>query len=93
MRAKRPFEGTCGRTASNSGGDIDKDGGDAVKAAHEKPLNSIREMNAALRTCWMPPPKDSARHGMEYTIRFAFKRDAIEAQKTTHRLPAFRDSG
>ena len=23
----------------------------------------------------MPPPKDSARHGMEYTIRFAFKRD------------------
>jgi hypothetical protein len=61
--------------ASNPGGDIDKDGGDAVKAAHEKPLDSIREMNAALHTCWMPPPKDSARHGMEYTIRFAFKRD------------------
>ena len=32
-------------------------------------------MYAALRTCWMPPPKDSARHGMEYTVRFAFKRD------------------
>ena len=61
--------------ASNPGGDIDKDGVDAVKAAHEKPLDSIREMNAALHTCWMPPPKDSARHGMEYTIRFAFKRD------------------
>jgi hypothetical protein len=61
--------------ASNPGGDIDKGGGDAVKAAHEKPLDSIREMNAALHTCWMPPPKDSARHGMEYTIRFAFKRD------------------
>jgi hypothetical protein len=32
-------------------------------------------MYAALRTCWVPPPKDSALHGMEYTIRFAFKRD------------------
>jgi len=32
-------------------------------------------MYAALRTCWVPPSKDSARHGMEYTIRFAFKRD------------------
>ena len=32
-------------------------------------------MYAALRTCWKPPPKDSARHGMEYTVRFALKRD------------------
>ena len=32
-------------------------------------------MYAALRTCWMPPPKDLARHGMEYTVRFALKRD------------------
>ena len=61
--------------ASNPGDDIDKDRGNAVKAAHEKSVDSIREMNAALHTCWMPPPKDSARHGMEYTIRFAFKRD------------------
>jgi len=52
----------------------DKNGDDADKAA-EKPLDSIREMYAALRACWTPPPKDEARHGMEYTIRFAFKRD------------------
>ena len=32
-------------------------------------------MFAALRACWVPPPKDEARHGMEYTVRFAFKRD------------------
>ena len=38
-------------------------------------LNSIRDMFAALRACWEPPPKDQARHGMEYTIRFAFRRD------------------
>jgi hypothetical protein len=45
------------------------------KTAEEKPLDSISEMYAALRACWTPPPKDEGRHGMEYTIRFAFKRD------------------
>jgi hypothetical protein len=44
-------------------------------AAEDKPLDSIRAIYATLRACWVPPPKDSARHGMEYTIRFAFKRD------------------
>ena len=38
-------------------------------------LNLIGELYAALRACWVPPAKDVARHGMEYTIRFAFKRD------------------
>ena len=47
----------------------------ANDTAQEHPLDSIREMFAALRACWVPPPKDEARHGMEYTIRFAFKRD------------------
>jgi hypothetical protein len=41
----------------------------------EHALGSIRDMFAALRACWVPPPKPEARHGMEYTIRFAFKRD------------------
>jgi hypothetical protein len=55
-----------------SGDDADKprEAGDAAAA-----LNSIRKMFAALRACWVPPPKDEARHGMEYTIRFSFKRD------------------
>jgi hypothetical protein len=46
-----------------------------VAAADKHPLDSIRDMFAALRACWVPPPKDEARHGMEYTIRFALKRD------------------
>lgn len=41
----------------------------------EHALNSIRDMFGALRACWVPPPKPQARHGMEYTIRFALKRD------------------
>jgi hypothetical protein len=44
-------------------------------AVSPKPLDSITEMYAALRACWTPPPKDEARQGMEYTIRFAFRRD------------------
>jgi hypothetical protein len=52
-----------------------KKGDNADKTALEKPLDSITEMYAALRACWTPPPKDEARHGMEYTIRFAFRRD------------------
>ena len=47
----------------------------AENPADKKPLNSISEMYAALRACWTPPPKDEGRHGMQYTIRFAFKRD------------------
>jgi hypothetical protein len=43
--------------------------------ADDHSLDSISAMFAALRACWVPPPKDEARHGMEYTIRFAFKRD------------------
>ena len=47
----------------------------STRAPEEKPLDSISAMYAALRACWVPPPKDEAFHGMEYTIRFAFKRD------------------
>jgi hypothetical protein len=41
----------------------------------ERSVDTIREMFAALRACWVPPPRDAARHGMEYTVRFALKRD------------------
>jgi hypothetical protein len=49
-------------------------------------LDTIRDMFVALRACWEPPPKDAARHGMEYTIRFAFRRDGekIAAPRMTY---------
>jgi hypothetical protein len=54
--------------------------------ADEHPLDSIRDMFAALRACWVPPPKEEAHHGMEYTIRFALKRDGtmIAAPRMTY---------
>jgi hypothetical protein len=39
------------------------------------PVDTIRAMFAALRACWVPPPPDQARHGMQYTLLFALKRD------------------
>jgi hypothetical protein len=51
------------------------DAGVGENGNNEKTLDSIAEMYAALRACWTPPPKDEARGGMEYTIRFAFRRD------------------
>jgi hypothetical protein len=51
------------------------DGSSDAKPDADHDLDSIGEMYAALRTCWVPPPKEEARHGMQYTVRFALKRD------------------
>jgi hypothetical protein len=59
----------------NAAEESNKSNNEGGSAAEEKPLDSIRAMYAALRACWVPPPADTARHGMQYTIRFAFKRD------------------
>ncbi len=67
-------ENNAGSGAGKSG-DASTSGDNADKSKEQEPLDSIGEMYAALRACWVPPPKDSARHGMEYTVRFAFKHD------------------
>ena len=38
------------------------------------PINSLRELFAALRACWEPPPLQDVRGGMQMSIRFSFKR-------------------
>jgi hypothetical protein len=60
---------------NNSGVAKNDQAGGENETAADHPLDSISAMFAALRACWVPPPKDEARPGMEYTIRFAFKRD------------------
>ena len=52
-----------------------KSGRSADVAADDHALDTIRDMFAALRAYWIPPPKEEARHGMQYTIRFAFRRN------------------
>jgi hypothetical protein len=51
-------------------------GDDAAK--YQKPdhdLNTIGDLFAALRSCWSPPPADSAQQGMQMSVRFSFKRN------------------
>jgi hypothetical protein len=46
-------------------------------AKYRKPnhdLDNIGDLFAALRSCWSPPPADTAREGMQMSVRFSFKR-------------------
>jgi hypothetical protein len=46
-------------------------------AKYQKPdhdLDNIGDLFAALRSCWSPPPADTAREGMQMSVRFSFKR-------------------
>jgi hypothetical protein len=49
---------------------------DKVKYARpDHDLDTIGDLFAELRSCWSPPPADSAAEGMQMTVRFSFKRD------------------
>src|SRR5258705_1192592 len=57
-------------------------------AKYRKPdhdLDNIGDLFAALRSCWSPPPADSAREGMQMSVRFSFKRtgEIIAAPRLT----------
>src|SRR5471032_2403876 len=43
-----------------------------VRPDHD--LDTIGDLFAELRSCWSPPPADSARAGMQMSVRFSFKR-------------------
>jgi hypothetical protein len=46
-------------------------------AKYQKPdhdLDTIADLFAELRSCWSPPPEDSARAEMQMSVRFSFKR-------------------
>jgi hypothetical protein len=70
-----PAENNASPEKQQDGAQTDQKSASENSDAEERKLDTIRDMFAALRACWEPPPKDAARHGMEYTIRFAFRRD------------------
>jgi hypothetical protein len=58
-------------------------------AKYQKPdhdLDNIGDLFAALRSCWTPPQADSAKEGMQMTVRFSFKRsgDMIGPPRVTY---------
>jgi hypothetical protein len=65
---------------------------DSEKPGNDKPdhkVDTIRQMFAALRACWVPPPQDEARPGMQLSVRFAFKRNGeiIASPRVTYVSP------
>ncbi|MFO1108867.1 MAG: hypothetical protein U1E61_06785 [Bradyrhizobium sp.] len=57
-------------------------------AKYQKPdhdLDTIGDLFAALRSCWLPPAEDVAREGMQMSVRFSFKRtgEMIAAPRLT----------
>jgi hypothetical protein len=39
------------------------------------PLNTLSELGSALGACWVPPPLDQARAGMQITVQMTFRRN------------------
>ena len=57
-------------------------------AKYQRPdhdLDTIGDLFAALRSCWSPPPENTAREGMQMSVRFSFKRsgEMIAAPRLT----------
>ena len=46
----------------------------AAQTSHV-PLNTLRDLGAALRACWVPPPLDQSRAGMQITVQMSFRRN------------------
>jgi hypothetical protein len=50
----------------------------ATSAAAQKPqapLNTLKDIGAALQSCWVPPPMDQSRPGMQITVQMSFRRN------------------
>ena len=39
------------------------------------PLNTMKDIETAIRACWIPPPIELARAGMQITVLMSFKRN------------------
>jgi hypothetical protein len=52
-------------------------------------LSTLSDMFDALRACWIPPPDDEARPGMQMTIRFSFRGNGeiISPPRVTYKSP------
>jgi hypothetical protein len=49
--------------------------GEKTEPPPERRLDTIRDMFAALRACWVPPAADAARPGTQLSVRLSFKRN------------------
>ena len=62
---------------------------EGAKADADHRLDTIRDLFGALRACWVPPPPDEARPGMQMSVRLSFKRSGqmFGAPRVTYTSP------
>ena len=67
---------------------------DKDKEAAERRLNTIGDMFAALRACWVPPAEDESRPGTQLSVRLSFKRngEVFGKPRVTYATPGLPDS-
>src|SRR5215470_12843147 len=49
--------------------------GSAAAQSPRAPINTVNELEAALLDCWVPPPIEQSRPGMQITVLMSFKRN------------------
>jgi hypothetical protein len=49
--------------------------GSAAAQSPPAPINTVNELEAALLHCWVPPPIEQSRPGMQITVLMSFKRN------------------
>ena len=49
--------------------------GSAAAQSPRPPINTVNELEAALLDCWVPPPIEQSRPGMQITVLMSFKRN------------------
>ena len=49
--------------------------GSAAAQSSRAPINTLNELEAALLDCWVPPPMEQSRPGMQITVLISFKRN------------------
>ena len=47
----------------------------AAAQAPQRQINTLNELGAALRACWIPPSLDRSRAGMQVTVQMSFRRN------------------
>jgi hypothetical protein len=65
--------------------------GERVDPDHK--VDTIRDLFAALRGCWLAPDRDDERHDLQMSVRFAFKRtgEIIGEPRVTYATPGIGD--
>ena len=73
----------------------------AVAQKAQAPINTLTDLEAALQACWVPPPMEQSRPGMQITVLMSFKRngelfgepriifqsrEASEAERSAYRI-------